>query len=403
MPDYAYVALDASGGRRTGTLTAPDQRTVVQQLKEMGCHPTEVREADTVSPAAAGRWSPFFRIPHGDLTTFTRQLSDLIGARLPILRCFEALIEHTESRKLQRVLQAIRDDLSGGTSIADALERHPRAFAKVYTSMVRAGEASGQLPDILRRLAEFMEKEREQRVLIKSMLAYPAFVVTIGVTGVAFLLAFVIPRFTEIYDELGQVLPGPTQMLIHVSSFLAQFWWAVLLALVGAIVLARFLVGTPRVRYALDVLKLRNRITGKLTQKVIVSRFARTMATLLRGGVDVLSAFTVVRDGVGNALVARALDEVQARVREGETVSSQLRETGVFPALVPHMVALGEETGNVEGVLQSMADMYDMEVDAATRAIVAIMGPAVIVALGAVVFFIISAMLMPIFQLRVGM
>lgn len=403
MPSFQYVALDAVGRRVTGAVEGDDQRTAVRRLKGMGYYPTEVRQADGRSDAEGVRVGLFSRVSHGDLTTFTRQLADLVKAGLPMIRCFDALIEHTESPTLTAILQKVRDDVSGGSSLADALEKHARVFPKVYSSMVRAGEASGQLAEILRRLALFLETERERRVAIRSMLAYPAFVITVGTIGVLSLVTVVIPRFVEIYEELGQALPGPTQVLVALSAFMRGHWWELLIAVAVGQWLIRAWLRTPFMHYQIDRVKLRNRVTGKLTQKFIVARFARTMATLLQGGVDVLTAFAVVRDGVGNEVVARALDEVRGRIREGEMISAQLREAAVFPALVPHMVALGEETGNVHGVLNSLADMYDMEVDAATKAAIAIMGPAMIAGLGVVVFFIISAMLLPIFQMKVGM
>jgi len=403
VPNFRYMALDTAGKRVSGSLEGDDERTILRRLKGMGYFPTEVNalDDDEEGGVSVGGW--FRRVSHSDLTTFSRQLADLVKAGLPIIRCFDALIEHTESAGLRMVLEKIREDIAGGKSVADALSEHPRVFPKVYASMVRAGEASGELPEILSRLASYLETERERRVTIRSMLAYPIFVVAVGSLGVSLLVTFIIPRFVEIYEEMDQILPAQTVLLINVSEFMRDYWWAILAGLIGSIVLLRLWSRTPAMQYVIDGLKLKNRLTGRLTQKYIVARFARTFATLLQGGVDVLTSLAVVRDGVGNEVVARALDDVQGRVREGEMVSTQLKEANVFPALVPHMVALGEETGNMHGVLSSLADMYDMEVEASTKAAIAIMGPAVIVALGAVVGFIISAMLRPIFELKVGM
>jgi type II secretory pathway component PulF len=226
--------------------------------------------------------------------------------------------------------------------------------------------------------------------------------VCVGTLAVSLLVTFLVPRFKQIFEDLGRTLPAPTQFLLDLSEFLGQWWWALLLAIVGLVFAYRVWSRTPRGRLAVDAAKLKIPRVGRLIERMVVARFARTFGTLLHGGVDVLQAFTGVRDVVGNEVIARALDEARDKVREGDTIHGPLRETGHFPPVVVHMVALGEETGNMEGVLNSIADSFELEVENRVRSLMSLLEPLIIIALGAVVFFIVAAMLLPIFQLNVG-
>ena len=407
MPTFRYVAMDAAGARQSGAIVVEDERAVVRQLKTQGLFATDVRQEGTglsIDRRQQGEVpiGLFRRVRPNDLAMFSRQLSDLVRAGLPLLRSLHALSEHTDNAVFVQVLQKVSTDVAGGRSLADAFEAHPRVFPKVYISMVRAGEASGQLPEILERLAHLQETERARRGQIVSALTYPIMLVCVGSLAVSLLLTFLIPRFKRIFEDLGKTLPWPTQRLMNLSDFLGKWWWAVLLGLVALLFAYRVWSGTPGGRLIVDRFKLRNRLFGKLVQKLVIARFARTFGTLLHGGVDVLHAFTVVRDVVGNEVIGKALDACRERVREGDTIHSPLRDTGHFPSVVVHMVALGEETGNMEGVLNSVADSYDREVENAVRTLMSLLEPIIILMLGAAVFFIVSAMLLPIFQLNVG-
>jgi type II secretory pathway component PulF len=268
--------------------------------------------------------------------------------------------------------------------------------------MVRAGEASGQLPEILERLAQLQETERSRRSQIMSALTYPIMLVCVGTLAVSLLVTFLVPRFKQIFEDLGRTLPGPTQFLMDTSEFVGQWWWAIILAIVGSLFAYKLWSRTDGGKLTIDKIKLRIPRVGRLVERMVVARFARTFGTLLHGGVDVLQAFSVVRNVVGNEVIARALDEARDKVREGDTIHGPLRETGHFPPVVVHMVALGEETGNMEGVLSSIADSFEEEVENRVRALMSMLEPLIIISLGAVVFFIVSAMLLPIFQLNVG-
>jgi general secretion pathway protein F len=405
MPTYRYVALTTDGSRCAGSLVGEDEKSAIRQLRSQGLFPTEVHTEGAGAGGEAREEVPvglFHRVKQDQLATFSRQLADLVKAGLPVLRSLQAVTEHTDNPLLVKVLEKVTTDVSGGCSIAEALAKHPKVFPTVYVSMVRAGEASGQLSEILNRLAELQESERAQRGQIVSSLTYPIMLVIVGTIAVSLLVTFLIPRFKKIFEDLGRTLPAPTRALIGISDFVGTYWWAIIIGLVGAVLLFRIWHATPSGRLVVDRFRLRNRIFGRLTQRVVVARFARTFGTLLHGGVDVLSAFTVVRDVVGNEVVARALDDCRTKVREGDTIHSPLAESGHFPSIVIHMVALGEETGDMEGVLNSVANTFDREVQNAVRMAMSLLEPLIIISLGGIVFFIISAMLLPIFQLNVS-
>lgn len=407
MPTFRYSALDAAGSRSSGTLVVDDEQSAVRQLRSQGLFPIKVHlEGSGLSLDARDEGEVpigmFRRVKQADLAIFSRQLADLVRAGLPLLRSIHVLSEHTENAVFVEVLNKVAEDLSGGTSLADALAAHPRVFPTLYVSMVRAGEASGQLPEILARLADLQETERARRSQIMSALTYPLMLVCVGTLAVSLLVTFLVPRFKQIFEDLGRALPAPTQFLMDLSEFMGQWWWAILLGIVGLLFAYKLWSRTPRGRLAIDGAKLKIPRVGRLVERMVVARFARTFGTLLHGGVEVLQAFGVVRDVVGNEVIARAIDEARDKVREGDTIHGPLRETGHFPPVVVHMVALGEETGNMEGVLNSIADSFDQEVENRVRALMSLLEPLIIIALGAVVFFIVAAMLLPIFQLNVG-
>ncbi|MBD3175342.1 MAG: type II secretion system protein GspF [Armatimonadia bacterium] len=407
MPTFRYSALDAAGSRSSGTVVVDDEQAAVRQLRSQGLFPIQVKAEGgglSLDSRAEGEVpiNLFRRVKQADLTIFSRQLADLVRAGLPLLRSIHALSEHTENPVFVEVLQKVAEDLSGGTSLADALAAHPRVFPNLYISMVRAGEASGQLPEILERLAQLQETERSRRSQIMSALTYPIMLVCVGTLAVSLLVTFLVPRFKQIFEDLGRTLPGPTQFLMDTSEFVGQWWWAIILAIVGSLFAYKLWSRTGGGKLTIDKIKLRIPRVGRLVERMVVARFARTFGTLLHGGVDVLQAFSVVRNVVGNEVIARALDEARDKVREGDTIHGPLRDTGHFPPVVVHMVALGEETGNMEGVLSSIADSFEEEVENRVRALMSMLEPLIIISLGAVVFFIVSAMLLPIFQLNVG-
>jgi type II secretory pathway component PulF len=335
-----------------------------------------------------------------DLTVMTRQLASLVGGGLTLMQSIDALIEHTENERLASALMQIREELRGGGTFAEALTKHPHLFSPLYVSIVRAGEVSGELPRVLNWLADYMEREQTRRTQIRSALAYPILLSIVMVIALSFLLIFLVPRYAALFAEMGQSLPLPTQILLAVSGFLTRWWWAIGLGIVAIVYAYRLVRRTPRGRWVTDAWKLRLPVFGRLHLKSAVGRMARALSVLLLGGVSVLEALAVVRDVVGNEVLAQALDEVRQRVREGERLADHLRRSGVFPPLLTRLAAVGEETGSLPQALTTVADTLDLEVDSSLKALVALLEPALILSLGIVVGFVVISLLMAVFQLN---
>jgi general secretion pathway protein F len=408
MPNFQFVGLDHRGQKVSGQLVAENERAVIGRIKEMGYFPTDIRALDEAArPAASpevprrGRRSFWVGgVRSQDIAVFSRQLANLIQGGLPMLRSLEALVEHTENDRLREALIEVHDAVKGGASLHESLMAHPKVFPTLYTSMVRAGEASGQLGVVLSWLAQFQEKEQARRSQVRAALAYPMLLVGVGSTAVFLLLTFLVPRFAALFQEFNQALPLPTVVLMQIAAVFSRGWWALLLAFLVLRFAYRQYRATPAGKYRLDALKLRLPVVGSLVRRMAVARFARTLATLLRGGVPILEALEVVRDVLGNERMARAVDEVQYHVREGESLAEQCRRTGFFPAMVTHMIALGEETGDLQGVLETVADTYDVEVDNALKGMISLLEPLIILTMGGIVGFVVAAMLLPIFQMN---
>jgi len=330
----------------------------------------------------------------------TRQLASLVGGGLTLMQSIDALIEHTENERLASALMQIREELRGGGTFAEALTKHPHLFSPLYVSIVRAGEVSGELPRVLNWLADYMEREQTRRTQIRSALAYPILLSIVMVIALSFLLIFLVPRYAALFAEMGQSLPLPTQILLAVSGFLVRWWWAIGSGIVAIVYAYRLVRRTPRGRWVTDAWKLRLPVFGRLHLKSAVGRMARALSVLLMGGVSVLEALAVVRDVVGNEVLAQALDEVRQRVREGERLADHLRRSGVFPPLLTRLAAVGEETGSLPQALTTVADTLDLEVDSSLKALVALLEPALILSLGIVVGFVVISLLMAVFQLN---
>jgi general secretion pathway protein F len=340
------------------------------------------------------------RVSFQDLTVMTRQLASLVGGGLTLMQSIDALIEHTENERLASALMQIREELRGGGTFAEALTKHPHLFSPLYVSIVRAGEVSGELPRVLNWLADYMEREQTRRTQIRSALAYPILLSIVMVIALSFLLIFLVPRYAALFAEMGQSLPLPTQILLAVSGFLVRWWWAIGSGIVAIVYAYRLVRRTPRGRWVTDAWKLRLPVFGRLHLKSAVGRMARALSVLLLGGVSVLEALAVVRDVVGNEVLAQALDEVRQRVREGERLADHLRRSGVFPPLLTRLAAVGEETGSLPQALTTVADTLDLEVDSSLKALVALLEPALILSLGIVVGFVVISLLMAVFQLN---
>jgi len=402
VPVYAYRGLSADGTAVAGVVDAESQRGARLKLRRTGVFPTDVSEARapsgrraTLTPGALGE-----RVPTQELAALTRQLATLIGAGLPLVEALEALAEQTERAHLRRALVQIREKVTEGRALAEALAEHPRLFSSLYVNMVRAGEASGALDVVLDRLADYSENQARLLGKVRSALTYPAVMLVLGSSILFFLVSYVVPKVTRIFQETQQKLPSLTVALIVLSGFAARWWWLILLLAAAAATAGRAYARTPHGRERVDRLTLRLPYVGGLVQKLALARFARTLSTLLASGIGLLPALDIVRTIVDNRVIARAIENARDAIREGQSIAPPLRESGVFPPLVVHMVAVGEQSGQLEAMLTKAADAYDTEVENAVSALTTILEPLMIVFMGLVVLFIVLAILMPIFELN---
>lgn len=398
MPTFRYTAVDQGGEEVTGTLEAHNEDAVISQLKDQGYRPVEINERSesflSGIPLIGG--SP---VGGEELAVFTRQMATLLDSGLPLLRAVNVLEEQTENEAFKAILQKVSQDIQSGASFSEALSAHPQVFDDLYVNMVKAGETGGVLDTVLKRLAEFAEKRQELKAKIKSATMYPAIMFIVAILVVIFLLVFVLPTFTSLFNEMNVQLPLPTRIVIGVSRFLQNFWWLVLGGFVGLYLLYRWYYSTDHGEYVIDGMKLNMPIFGSLIRKVQTARFSRTLGTLLSSGVPILEAIDIVKGTIGNRVIADTMDDVQESISEGETISEPLHESGVFPPMVTHMVSVGEETGDLDGMLNRVADTYEMQVDEAVDGLSSLIEPLLIVFMGVTVGVIVLAMFLPMFQL----
>jgi type II secretion system protein F len=400
MARFHYVALDRAGKQVTGEIAAENPDEVKRRLRDMGYFPSNIGEAARPAlgrPTGSRRRR---RITSGDIVLMTRQLADMAAASVPMFRSLSVLVEQADSPGLRSLLEAIRADVQEGRPLSDALERHPRQFPDLFVNMVRAGETSGHLDAVLLRLAEFLEKSTQRRSQVISALLYPAVLITVAVGAVAFIIGFLIPKLSALFEELEQTLPLITQILLGIASVLGKTWWILILLIVAVAVAVRWFARTSVGQQALDVWALRMPLLGPIWHKMAVSRLARTFGTMLVGGVPMLDALQISGNAVGNRPMARAIAAMADDVREGASVASALERTGAFPPLLIHMSAVGEETGQLPQMMIRVADSLDFEVDSTLGRLTTLLEPFVIIIMGIIVGFIVLAVLLPIFQIN---
>lgn len=400
MPVYEYQGLSAAGKKVKGIIDAPTAKAARTKLRAMEIFPVDIREETHVVQRREDPLARFLqRINPQDVCIVTRQLATLLAAGTPLVSALDAICEQTESHPLKKVIAQVREEIKEGRSFADALAPHRKAFSDLFVNMIRAGEESGALERVLVRLADFMERQVQLRNRIRAALAYPAFMVIIGAVIMGFLLTFVIPTVSQVFAEMGRSLPLPTRLLIGVSSLFSHFWWLLLGLSILLTVLSRRYLKTPKGALQWDRVKIRLPIFGRLILQGAVARFARTLGTLLQGGLPILNALEIVKTVVNNQLLAQAIEQTKVAVREGEGIATSLKASGLFPAIVTHMIATGEASGNLEEMLVKVADTYETEVETKLTALTSILEPVIILAMGLVVGFIVLSILLPIFEM----
>jgi type IV pilus assembly protein PilC len=404
MSMFAYEALDGGGKMVKGSIEAPSEDVIAEKLRDMGFYPLKITETkvgvgEFDIMALPGLRLIAHRISFKHVVVFTRQLATLIDAGLPILRCLHILQEQVESVIFKEKIASIGHDIESGSTLSEALAKHPKQFDNLYTSMVRAGEIGGVLEAVLNKISFFMEKRQALIGKVRSAMMYPVVVLIVATGIVGFILVKIMPKFQDIFAQLGAELPGLTLGLMRASEILIHETWKVLIGIVLVIVVYVQINKTRNGKFAIDSIKLKLPVIGVLVKKIAIVRFAGTLATLITSGVPILQALDIVRDTSGNEVIARAMDRVYNSVKEGESIHEPLRTAKVFPPLVVHMVAVGEETGAIDQMLIKVEEAYQREVDDTVAALTSILEPILIVVLGAIVGVIVVALYLPLFDL----
>lgn len=400
MPSFAYKAKLLTGNITEGTIEAADQKAAVEQLRSQKMTPMEIKESAAGLDSIIATINPFKpKVKSKDLVLFSRQLSTLVSAGVPLVQGLTILEDQIENPLFKGIVKRIREDIESGLSITDSLRKHPDAFEELYVSMIKAGEVGGILDVILERLSAYLEAAENLRAKVKGAMMYPLVVTSIAGLVTFFLIWKVVPTFEGIFSGFGAELPGITQILIDASHFLEAYWYVVLAIPFLIPVVLKLIKRTEGGTRNVDALTLKVPVFGILLKKVAVAKFTRTFGTLVKSGVPILQALETVAKTSGNKVIEIAIMSARESVKEGERIATPLRKAGVFPSMVVQMVAIGEETGNLDAMLNKIADFYDQEVDVAVKALTSMIEPIIIVVMGLIIGFIVIAMFLPMFEL----
>ena len=404
MPFFAYTAVDAQGKTHQGTLEAPHAAEAAAAIKRLGRFPTNITETSAAAAQPRGFSFKFLlggksgKVPAKILTVFTRQLSTLISAGLPLLRSLRTLGKQEKNPNLKTIMASLAESVEGGTTFSEALAQHPKAFNKLYVNMVKAGELGGVLEVVLTRLAEFAEKSQRIRGKVTSAMVYPIVVLTIAVLIVTFLMLFIVPKFEAIFKDMlgGRPLPFITQIIMDLSRFIQSHFVILAVVLTVLVVALRLALRLPGVAGTVDQYKLKIPLFGDLLTKTAVARFSRTLGTLVASGVPILQALQITRDTAGNERVSKAIDSIHDNVKEGESMVAPMEASQIFPPMVVSMVQVGEETGQLPDMLTKVADVFEEEVDTAVAGLTSLLEPLMIVMLALIVGTIVVALFLPL-------
>lgn len=394
MAHFSYVGVTSGGKQVKGELQAANKNEAVSLLRKKKVRPISIKASGFELKL------PFLdSVKLQDISRFTRQFSAMTSAGLPLVQCLDILGGQTENKKLAAAIKQISSDIQGGNTLADALFKHPSIFNPLYCNMVSAGEASGSLDTVLSRLAEYLEKSDALIRKIKGAMTYPVIVLCVAVGATTAMLTFVVPTFANMFEDVGGTLPLPTQIVMNISTFLQTFFPLILLSVAGIAVGVGSYYKTPDGKLRIDKIKLKIPVFGDLERKSAISRFAQTLSTLLTSGVTILDALSITAKTAGNKVLEKGIVRTLERISGGLTIAEPLKETGVFPPMVIHMIAVGEKTGDLAEMLKKIAQFYQEEVDAAIEALTSIIEPIMIVMMGIVIGGILIAMYLPMFDM----
>lgn len=396
MPKYTWAGKKKDGKKAKGSMEAANEAVVTAQLRRQGIEPTRVKEAGALD-VELKMFAP--KITTKDLVVFTRQFATMIDAGLPLVQCLDILSTQQENPTFKKILVQVKEDVESGSTFADALGKHPKAFNELYVNLVAAGEVGGILDTILNRLAAYIEKALKLKKQVKSAMTYPTTIISIAFVVIAVILVFVIPAFEKMFADFGGALPAPTQIVINMSNFVQDYILVMIGAIVVFIAVCKKIYATKRGREIVDDVALRAPVFGVLIRKVSVAKFSRTLSTMISSGVPILDGLEIVEKTAGNRTVEKAIANVRTSISEGKTIAEPLKESGVFPPMVCQMIEVGEQAGAIDTMLSKIADFYDDEVDDAVGNLTAMMEPLLMLFLGTTVGGLVVAMYLPIFKL----
>ena len=401
MPIYLYVAQTKKGRKLKGELEAADERIALSQLKRRNLTVNKIKPKPKDIFENVAFMQP--KVTSKDIVVFTRQFSTMIDAGLPLVQGLTILAEQMENKTFRAILKEITKDVEGGSTLAEALKKHPKVFDALFVNLVAAGEVGGILDTIMRRLADYIEKSEALKKRIKGAMTYPAVVVAIAILVIAVILIFVIPVFEEMFASFGTTLPVPTQVVVNMSRFMkGNFHW-VIVALVVLIFVFKKYRNSKGGRKTTDSIYLKVPVFGDLLKKTAIARFSRTLGTMIQSGVPILDSLEIVAKTSGNVILEEIIFEVRASIAEGQTIADPLSETDIFPGMVIQMISVGEATGALDTMLNKIADFYDDEVDTAVDALTSMLEPLLMLFLGGGIGFLVIAMYLPIFQMAAAM
>ena len=405
MPLFTYKAADVSGNIVKGTLDAANEAGAASRIQDKGLIPITIaasgRQSRLLDSAVGNPLQTLFnRVTGKDVMLFTQDLSSLLEAGLPVDRSLAVLVNVTGKTKLKSVITEMLRSVQGGAYLSDALAKYPTIFSSLYVNMVRAGEASGALEDVLKRLGIYLQSTQELKEFIVSALVYPVFLICVSGASIIILMTYVIPKFSVIFNDLGGNIPLSSRLLLDMSYLLRSYWWAVIIGIITTVVAVRQYKRTERGRLALDRIKLKLPIVRDLVQKAEVARFTRTLGVLMRSGVPILQGIDLVARIINNRIIAKSLEQVHARVKKGDQLAKTLENEGLFPQLALQMITVGEETGRLEEMLLRVAENYENALKILVKRFISFLEPAMILVMAVVVGFIVISMLMAIFSMN---
>jgi type II secretory pathway component PulF len=399
MPTFQYKAKTRAGELVSGSLAAGDRRTALAELGKMGFFPLAVDSGDVEQ---RGRKRGGLRVKSRDVLMFTEQLSSLLRSGMSLSQALGTLERRSQKKALGAVLSELRNGIVQGESLSDSLAKHPKIFSRFFVNLIKAGEASGALDDVLLRLGKHQEQMAEVREKVLGALIYPLIVVSVGICTIVFFMMVMVPKFAGMFKEMGSTMPLPTRILISVSGAFMSYWWIGALLIASAVTVYRIRARTPEGRLALDTLKLRLPVFGNILMANALAQFARTLATLLENGVPVLNALQIVEDTMTNRLIADEIREARTRVTDGTSISQPLSKGKVFPELLIDMLTVGEESGEVVPALKNIADTYEQELSRTLKVFTTLMEPAIIIVMAVVVGGIVLSILSAVFSITSG-